>query len=163
MSNKKDEIDEAFNDDVPEAESEVPEQKEKSTIEQIQDMQEKKANQKKTKKTIVESATKTPVKPKPKKPKTFDVEKINIFKDKLIKDFGLEEKTNERKRTALKLNGKTVIRFIPRKRVWYAVKHKEPSMNNRIQYYTVTSEQEEQEHYDFVKGIVESQNKEEAK
>lgn len=114
----------------------------KSTVEAMTEMQEKKAKQ------VAEK------KEKPKK-KDYDLTKLNTFKSKLIKDFGLEEKTNERKRTALKHNGKTVIRFIPRKRVWYAVKHKDDDLK-RMQYYTVESDKDEQEHYNYVKQFVEA-------
>jgi len=127
-------------------ENEIAKEANKDTMEEVKEFHEKVEAKEKEKEEVKE-----PPKEKPKR--TFDLAKLNTFKDKLISEFGLEEKTNERKRTALKLNGKTVIRFIPRKRVWYAVKHYDESMK-RIMYYTVETEEQETEHYEFVKAQV---------
>jgi|GEM_PF-6833153 len=122
---------------------EVLKEANETVMEEVKEFHEKVEAQKKEKEEVKEV-------PKEKSKKTFDLAKLNTFKEKLIAEFGLEEKTNKRKRTALKLNGKAVIRFIPRKRVWYAVKHYDESMK-RIMYYTVESKEQEQEHYEFVK------------
>lgn len=122
--------------------NEISKEANKDTMEEVKEFHEKKEEIEKEKKEVKE---------KPKR--TFDLSHLNTFKDKLVSEFGLEEKTNERKRTALKLNGKTIIRFIPRKRVWYAIKHFDHDMK-RIMYYTVESEEEETKHYEFVKALV---------
>ena len=127
-------------------EDEVFKEANKDTMEEVKEFHEKKETIEKEKEDVKET-------PKAKPKRTFDLAHLSAFKERLIADFGLEEKTNERKRTALKLNGKTVIRFIPRKRVWYAVKHYDTQMK-RIMYYTVESEEQETEHYEFVKARV---------
>ena len=127
-------------------EDEISKEADKETLEEVKEFHEKKETIEKEKQEAKEA-------PKAKPKRTFDLAQLNAFKEKLIADFGLEEKTNERKRTALKLNGKTVIRFIPRKRVWYAVKHYDHGMK-RIMYYTVESDEEETKHYEFVKALV---------
>jgi len=133
-------------DETKAEEDEIAKEADKTTLEEAKEFHEKKEAIEKEKEEVKDA-------PKAKPKKVFDSAQLSAFKEKLIADFGLEEKTNERKRTALKLNGKTVIRFIPRKRVWYAVKHYDESMK-RIMYYTVETEEQETEHYEFVKAQV---------
>jgi len=135
-----------FDDEDEDEENEIAKEADKDTLEEAKEFHEKKEAIEKEKQEVKDA-------PKEKPKKVFDLAQLKTFKEKLIADFGLEEKTNERKRTALKLNGKTVIRLIPRKRVWYAVKHYDESMK-RIMYYTVESEEQETEHYEFVKAQV---------
>lgn len=145
MPDEKEIKEEVKNVEATEAgEGEILKEANKDTIEEIQEFQEKKEELKKEKAT------------KPKEPKakrSYDLNKLNTFKDKLVKDFSLEATTNQRQRTYLKHNGKTIIRLIPRKRVWYGLKRYDHAMK-RIMYYTIESEKDEEDHYKFVKFFI---------
>lgn len=174
MPNEKDE--EIVVDNPEAGEEEVFDEASKEIMEEIQEMEQKKEAQESEEEQVTEEptveskeeSTEEPVEEKPKKapkekPKrTYDLAKLNEFKERLVKDFGLEEKTNQRQRTALKFNGKSIIRLIPRKRIWFAVKHYDHAMK-RVMYYKVTSDADVEDHYKFVKFYIKNLQEQPAK
>lgn len=132
-------------------------------LEEIKKFQERK---KMTEEELEEEEEEEQIEKKPqeksKEKKVRDLTKLNEFKDKLVNDFGLKEKQNKRGRCSLLFNEKQVLRFIPRTRIWYAIKRKDPEMNNQVQYFKITSQEEEESHYKYVEDFVKSHPKEEA-
>ena len=88
--------------------------------------------------------------PKPKR----DVTKLNAFKEKVIKEFGLTESLDANGCTALKFEGFLIMKLLPRANCWYGVWREDPAEGNKWRAFRVWSEKEETETYNHIKEFV---------
>jgi len=96
---------------------------------------------------------------KPKTKTTIDLTKLNNFKSKIIKEFGLTESMDSNGCYVMKYDGLLVFKLLPRKNCWYGVWREVPEDNNKWRAMRVYNEDDEQTHYNHIKLFIEA-NKE---
>ena len=132
-----------------EGEEEVPQEAGSAAevTEELVKMQEKKQEKKEQSKEI-----------KKEKP-GIDMSKLNAFKDKVIKEFGLEEKVDNHGCSGLYYKGFIVLKLLPRKNCWYGVWREVPKDDNKWRAFRVKDEQGEKETYDHIKLFIQTNSK----
>jgi len=83
-----------------------------------------------------------------------DVTKLNVFKDKVVKDFGLTETTDNNGCSVLKFDGFLVCKLLPRTNCFFGVWREDPAEDNKWKAFRVYSEEDEQTTYDHIKEFV---------
>ena len=99
-----------------------------------------------------------PVQPpvKPKKEKVLiDISAMNIFKDKLVKDFGLTASVEKSGNTILKYNGFLMIKLLPRRCCRFGVCREIPEQDNIWKAFRINTDEEQEQVYNHVKKLVE--------
>jgi hypothetical protein len=147
-------------EEVVEGEAEIAKEANKSVLESMKDMEERKEKAKESIKAFKADTSVPEGTPKaPREPTVRDTARMDTFKSKLIKDFGLNEKVDSHGCVQLKLKNFNVLKLLPRKG-WYGVWREDPSQDNKTHAFRVASESDEQTHYEFVKDFVKANTEE---
>lgn len=114
-------------------EAEDVQEPEGTVTEQMQKFQEKKAKIEESKKE----------KPTPKPKAEIDLSKLNAFKTKIVKEFGLIEKIDSHGCFALYYKDFIVLKLLPRKNCWYGVWREVPEEGNKWHAFKIKDQAEE--------------------
>ena len=147
----KDIEEEKLEGDTLPTESEEIQEATKTATEELQAMQEKKAN------AEVEEET-APAEPTPAtKPKsTVDLTKLNAFKEKITKEFGLSEKIDSNGCITLYYKEMIVLKLLPRKNCRFGVWREEPEEDNKWKAFRINTDAEEQQTVDHIKLFIDA-------
>ena len=97
--------------------------------------------------------------PVPEPKSTIDLTKLNAFKEKTIKEFGLVEHIDSHGCCGLYYNDFIILKLLPRKNCWYGVWREIPEQGNKWRAIRVHNQEEENAIYEHIKLFIET-NKE---
>ena len=132
-------------------EADLAEEASKAITEELEAVEEKKEE-------IKEEKVEEPV-PEPKPKSTIDLTKLNAFKEKAIKEFGLTEHIDSHGCSGLYYNDFIILKLLPRKNCWYGVWREIPEQGNKWRAVRVHNQEEENVVYEHIKLFIET-NKE---
>jgi len=111
----------------------------------------------------VQSKEEVKEQPKPKPARSeIDLTHFNAFKDKVIKDFNLTCKVDSANHHCLYYKKYLVAKLLPRKKWRFGIwrEYTEDGTNWLTKAFRVRKQEEEQEHYDYIKNFIEVNSKE---
>ena len=86
--------------------------------------------------------------------KELDLTHFNAFKDKIVKDFGLECRIDSAGHHCLYYKEFLVLKLLPRKNWWYGVCREVPEQDNIWKAFRVYNEEDQKTHYEHIKEFV---------
>ena len=159
MAKKNENVEE---EEVVEGEAEIAKEANKSVLDEMNDLQARKVTAKESLKAFkADSSVPEGTAKAPREAPVRDTAKLDAFKSRLIKDFGLNEKVDSHGCVQMKLKSFNVLKLLPRKG-WYGVWREDPAQDNKVHSFRVTSDEDEQTHYEFVKDFVKVNSEETA-